>query len=89
MELKDTGVKVHVICPGPVKTDFYSVSGSEKTIASAPSATPEKIVTTALDSWEAGKVVSIPGGPNRILTFLPRILPRSAMRSIFASMMKP
>jgi hypothetical protein len=33
--------------------------------------------------------MAIPGGPNRILTFLPHILPRSTMRSIMASMMKP
>src|SRR6266849_5028193 len=88
-ELQGSGVKIHVVCPGPIKTEFYAVSNSQKTVASAPMATPEKIAQTALDAWSAGKVMAIPGAPNRILTFLPRILPRSTMRSIMASMMKP
>jgi short-subunit dehydrogenase len=88
-ELQGSGVKIHVVCPGPIKTECYAVSKSQKTVASAPMATPEKIAKTALDSWAAGKVMAIPGAPNRILTFLPRILPRSTMRSIMASMMKP
>jgi len=88
-ELQGSGVKIHVICPGPIKTEFYAVSKSEKTVVSAPTATPEKIATTALDAWEAGKTLVFPGAPNRILTFLPRILPRNTMRSIMASMMKP
>ena len=88
-ELQGSGVKIHVVCPGPIKTEFYAVSNSQKTVASAPMATPEKIAQTALDAWAAGKVMAIPGAPNRILTFLPRILPRSTMRSIMASMMKP
>lgn len=88
-ELEGTGVKVHVICPGPMKTEFYTVSKSENILKGAPLVAPEAVVAMAIDSWESGKAMAIPGFPIKMLAFLSRIVPRTVMRGIWGGMFKP
>jgi short-subunit dehydrogenase len=57
-ELADTGVKVQVVCPGVVRTEFHSRQGMD--MSRVPSMEPEDIVTASLADLARGVVVSIP-----------------------------
>ncbi len=58
-ELEGTGVRVHVVCPGIVATEFHTVQGMD--LSAVPRMTPEDVVTAALAGIELGEVVSAPG----------------------------
>lgn len=76
-ELKERGVRVTVLCPGPVPTEFAERAGVKSKIA------PGLLVQTAAEVAEAGyrgfmegHRVVVPGFANRIVMVLARILPR-------------
>lgn len=58
-ELRDTGVRVQVLCPGVVRTEFHSRQGID--LSAVPRMDPADVVTASLDDLERGVVVSIPG----------------------------
>jgi short-subunit dehydrogenase len=58
-ELEGTGVKVHVVCPGIVATEFHEVQGMD--LSSVPRMSAEDVVTAALAGIQLGEVVSAPG----------------------------
>lgn len=58
-ELKDTGVRIMVVCPGFVRTEFHQVQGMD--ISSLPFvATPELIVQATLKGLKAGELFCFP-----------------------------
>ncbi len=88
-ELKDSGVRVTVVCPGPAKTEFADVSTAHDFQNALPNLTAEAVVAAALDANARGKVLRVVGPVNNILSFVPRLLPRAAMRSLMASFSRP
>ena len=58
-ELAETGVKVHVVCPGVVATEFHEVQGMD--LSSIPRMSAEDVVTAALAGIELGEAVIAPG----------------------------
>jgi uncharacterized protein len=58
-ELEGTGVRVHVVCPGVVATEFHTVQGMD--LSAVPRMTAADVVTGALRGLELGEVVSAPG----------------------------
>ena len=58
-ELEGTGVRVQVVCPGVVATEFHTVQGME--LSAVPRMTAEEVVTGSLRGLELGEVVSAPG----------------------------
>jgi uncharacterized protein len=77
-ELSPLGVRVTVLCPGPVKTEFQARAGVD---SRPPSAllrrTAEQVAQAGYDGFMAGKRVVIPGAGNKLVSMLPRFLPRS------------
>ncbi|GAP63945.1 MAG: SDR family oxidoreductase [Ardenticatenia bacterium] len=77
-ELRTTGVTVTALCPGATETEFKErarigrVRGFEMGAMSA-----REVAEYGYRAMLAGKRVVVPGWRNRLLTFLPRILPRS------------
>lgn len=61
-EVADTGVRVHVVCPGVVATEFHSVQGMD--LSSVPRMSAADVVTGALRGLELGETVSAPGVEN-------------------------
>ena len=61
-ETEDSGVRVHVVCPGVVATEFHSAQGMD--LSAVPRMSPEDVVTGALRGLELGEVVSAPGVEN-------------------------
>jgi short-subunit dehydrogenase len=58
-ELDGTGVRVQVVCPGIVRTEFHSRQGIDLSAVSRME--PEDVVRAALVDLERGEIVSIPG----------------------------
>ena len=58
-ELAGTGVRVQVLCPGVVRTEFHSRQGMDMT--GRQRMEPDDVVAASLADLEDGVVVSIPG----------------------------
>jgi hypothetical protein len=58
-ELLDTGVRVQVVCPGVVRTEFHSRQGMD--LSAVPRMDPADVVAASLYDLERGVVVAIPG----------------------------
>lgn len=73
-ELKGSGVTVTALCPGLTQTEFRVRAGiPEKNRAAG--ATPEHIAEVAAEQTLKGKLLVVPGFPNRLFAFLARRLP--------------
>ncbi|MFD9027447.1 SDR family NAD(P)-dependent oxidoreductase [Streptomyces parvulus] len=64
-EVADSGVRVHVVCPGVVATEFHSVQGMD--LSGVPRMSADDVVTGALRGLELGETVSAPGVEDRRL----------------------
>jgi uncharacterized protein len=58
VELRDTGVKVQIVCPGIVKTEFHTRQNID--LSGRPRLEPEEIVTASMIGLQRGEVVCIP-----------------------------
>jgi short-subunit dehydrogenase len=58
-ELKTDGLKVQVVCPGVVATEFHTVQGLD--LSAVPRMSAEEVVTASLRGLELGEVVCAPG----------------------------
>ncbi|HET6174667.1 MAG TPA: SDR family NAD(P)-dependent oxidoreductase [Gaiellales bacterium] len=58
-ELEGSGVRVQVVCPGVVRTEFHSRQGLD--MSEVPRMEPASVVEASLRDLEEGLVVSIPG----------------------------
>ena len=82
-ELQGEGVRVCALCPGPVATEFFQRAGSPD--LDPPSAflrTPERVAREGYEGLMGGHRVVVPGGPNRIVTLLARVMPRGLMLAL-------
>ena len=79
-ELKPRGIRVTVLCPGPAETEFgVRPMGyfSRRLIRPV-----EHIVRHGMAGFFAGEAVVVPGKDNKVLSMLPRILPRGLILSM-------
>ena len=80
-ELAPHGVSVTALCPGPVPTAFQARAG----LAGMPDIlvrSPEQVAHEGYHGLMAGKRIVVPGVPNKVMTFLPRLLPRSFLLKV-------
>jgi uncharacterized protein len=79
-EVKNAGVTVTAVCPGPVPTGFQEASDASYFAQRLPKftfATPERVARDALRAADRGRISVIPGGPHVRLAFGPnRKMPR-------------
>ncbi len=76
-ELKPRGVRVTVLCPGPVPTEFQARAGAPD--HTGPSILERDARFVAMAGYRglmAGRRMVVPGWPNLLVTLLPRFLPR-------------
>jgi len=79
-ELAPHGVRVCALCPGPVETEFFAQAGLPADYFPASFArTAERVAREGYEGFMAGHRVVVPGKPNRMMTLLPRLLPRALM----------
>jgi short-subunit dehydrogenase len=79
-ELKAEGVRVCALCPGPVETDFFSRAGMPQDyFPDYMTRSAEQVAREGYEGFMGGHRVVVPGKPNRIMSLLPRLLPRALM----------
>lgn len=85
--LAGTGVGMHAVCPGFVRTEFHQRAGIE--MSSTPSVlwlSVADVVAESLADIAKGKVVSIPGMQYKALTTAGRLIPRGVVRAVTTRM---
>ncbi len=88
IELKDSGVVVTSLCPGPVKTEFGEVARREGASSGMPPArrffyvSKEQVVSEALSGLENGRARVFPGTQIAIAGWIIGSLPLFVMRLI-------
>jgi short-subunit dehydrogenase len=71
-------VRVTALCPGPVETEFQTRAGVPKGyFPNLLSRSAERVAREGYEGLMNGKRVVVPGSANKVLVFLPRILPRT------------
>ncbi|KIH84729.1 Oxidoreductase, short chain dehydrogenase/reductase family [Pseudomonas batumici] len=83
-ELKKTGIKVSVLCPGLTRTAFFRTAqlAVEKLAHSRLMMSPEEVALYAVRALDKNRAVIIPGWRNRWLARAPRLMPRWMMRKL-------
>ena len=77
--LSPDGVRVCALCPGPVETEFFGRAGMpDGYFPTFLVRSAERVAREGYEGFMAGHRVVVPGKPNRIMTLLPRLLPRGA-----------
>jgi len=80
-ELRNSGVTVSALCPGPTETNFSAVARGRNTRRLQSSKMSAVTVARAGHrAFRRGGVICVPGMKNKLLTFVTRILPRRAIR---------
>ena len=89
-ELGGTGVSITALCPGPVATGFgeaagFSTEDAESALPSFMWETAEAVARTGLDALDKGRVVAIPGTPNRLMANISNLVPKQFLVPLLAS----
>jgi short-subunit dehydrogenase len=85
-EAKGSGVKVSALCPGPTATEFFEVAGAPDSKLARVAVRPEGVVAAGLKGLDRNAPIVIPGVANKVGAFGTRLMPRSALRRIVASL---
>ncbi|MGH7880739.1 MAG: SDR family NAD(P)-dependent oxidoreductase [Candidatus Binataceae bacterium] len=84
-ELKGSGVRVCALCPGPVATEFNQQAGVPHDYFPAIlSRSAGRVAREGYAGFMAGHRIVVPGVQNRIVTLLPRLLPRALINAATA-----
>ncbi|MBQ9984535.1 MAG: SDR family NAD(P)-dependent oxidoreductase [Lachnospiraceae bacterium] len=77
-EIRDMGISLTVVCPGPIKTEFLEISNGgqeQKPLKKLVTVSVEPVVAKALRDAKAGKELSIYGIPMQMVYVASKILP--------------
>lgn len=85
-ELRKTGVKVSVLCPGPTHTEFFRTAQlkANRMAGNRHMMTPEEVALYAVRALDRDRTVIIPGWRNRLLSFAPRLVGRWLTRKLWS-----
>lgn len=76
-ELRGTGVAVTVLCPGSTDTEFFAISGNERSqIQRATSLDADVVARAAVRALVAGRRTVVTGLANKLSVFGLRLVPR-------------
>jgi len=82
-ELRGTGVRLQLLCPGFTRTEFAARAGADTgSIPAFAWMEAEAVADASLTALRRGRLVCVPGTVNRILSMLLRVLPRRLMRRL-------
>jgi uncharacterized protein len=88
-ELRDTGVKCTVLCPGVTRTEFFQVAGQKLTSYQRAMVMEGKdVVRIGIDALLKGRASVVPGWSNAFMAWGTRFLPRQALAAISARLMR-
>ncbi len=83
-ELKNSGITVTALCPGPIKTGFEDAADLEnsKLFRSLPVATAAEVAQYGYRMAKKGKTIAIHGALNKLLIFSVRLAPRKLVSNM-------
>jgi uncharacterized protein len=82
-ELRETGVSVTNLCPGPTETNFSQTARAYQTRSKQVSKmSAAEVAVTGYRAFRAGRLVCVPGMMNKFFVLLIRLFPRSVSRGI-------
>ncbi len=89
-EMKDKGVVVSALCPGPTESEFLSASDIERpNFFKGPVPTSKDVALWGWDAMKRGKVVAVHSLKNVFLTQSLRFMPRALMRATTRYLNRP
>lgn len=89
-ELSGGRILISALCPGVTKTEFFNAADMNdvRITKLGMSASADDVALAGWRALKAGKRIEIPGVMNKVLAFLPRLLPRRVqtwtMKQLFA-----
>lgn len=88
-ELRGTGVRVQVLCPGFTRTEFQKRAGLDSSrVPQFAWMTAEAVVRTSLDALASGTVVCVPGKAYWTLSGVTRVVPEGLLRRFMGTSAK-
>ena len=82
-EFKSRGIRVTVLCPGPVATEFAARAGVPGNIAPPILAQPaDYVAEQGYRGLMQGRRVVIPGFTNKVAAFVARVVPRRILLAV-------
>jgi short-subunit dehydrogenase len=84
-ELKSRGVRVTVLAPGPVPTEFQARAGLGSNLPRILTCSAEQVARAGYRGLMSGKRLVVPGLANKFVTFMPRVFPRGLMLRLVAA----
>ena len=82
-ELKSRGVRVTVLCPGPVPTEFAARAGLSDSMAPGIlTQSAERVAEAGYRGLMQGRRMIVPGLANKLVTLLIRVFPRRLLLAI-------
>lgn len=74
-----SNIKISILCPGPVDTNFNNVAN---VVFKAPSMPSEKVAKYGIDKTLKGKLIIVPGFLNKCVRFFSKILPDAILEEV-------
>ena len=76
-ETRGRGVRISVVAPGPVETNFHAAMGADRALYRVllPSLTPDQVARRSHRWFMAGQRVIVPGLVNRVMFAALRVMP--------------
>ena len=90
LEVRESGVTVTCLCPGPLKTPFLARAGADKT-ALFKGLRKLRAAEVARAGWEAmkaGRALCVPGIGNKVAVTATQFLPRAAVLAIVGQLQR-
>ena len=89
-ELSGSGVTVTAVCPGATETKFFASDDAEKAslLSRMSLASAEAVATKGWAAMTKGRRVYVHGAANKVIAFLPRLMPRRVMPFIMGQLWK-
>jgi hypothetical protein len=88
-ELRGSGVRLQLLCPGFTRTEFQEVAGvNVDEIPGFAWMTAEAVVDASLAALAKGELVVIPGGGNKVMGAVIRAMPASLARRVGAALLR-
>jgi short-subunit dehydrogenase len=89
-ELKDTGVTVTCLMPGPVETEFFERAGMMDTkVGQSKKSDPAKVAKTGFDAMMKGEGDVVAGLKNKIQAAVAAVTPQSQLAEMHRDMAEP
>ncbi|MCZ7620517.1 MAG: SDR family NAD(P)-dependent oxidoreductase [Myxococcota bacterium] len=88
-ELRDSGVRLQLLCPGFTRTEFQEVAGARtEEVPEFAWMEPEAVVDASLAGLRRGDLIVIPGAGNKLLGAMLRAVPSAAARRVGAALIR-